>query len=115
MKTKEICHEFYFYPNGEYKTKSKWDSQLYVFDNDIQRISNAIRIYGTEDQIDKAFDDYQTITGLNLDECYTFQVEKKGTFFYNEKANVIIKKRLEYYKKIYDQNNKEKAIVINIK
>ena len=28
------CEDYYFYPNGEYKTFSKWDSQLYSFDND---------------------------------------------------------------------------------
>ena len=112
---KEICQEFYFYPNGTYQTKSKWSSKLYMFDNDVVEISNRIRIYGTLPQIDKAFDDYCNITELNLDECYHFKVEKKGTHFYNEKDNVIIKQKLKYYKEVYDANNKEKAIVINIK
>ena len=115
MIIQEICQEFYFYPNGEYKTKSQWSSQLYTFDNDVSELSNRIRIYGTENQIDKAFDDYQEITNLNLDECFNFKIEKKGSHFYNEKDNIIIKDRLKYYKEIYDKNNKQKAIVINIK
>ena len=108
------CQDFYFYPNGEYKSISKWDSQLYTFDNEIKEISTHIRIFGTEKQIDSALDDYCTITKLNLDEAYDFCIEKKGSHFYSEKTNKIVAARLKEYKKLYKANNK-KGLIINIK
>ena len=107
-----ICEDYYFYPNGEYKTLSKWDSQLYSFDNDTKEISTAVRIFGTQKQIDAAFEDICNLTGLNLDECYTFEIEKKGSRFYNEDRNKIIAKKLEQYKEIYKKNNK--ALILNL-
>jgi len=107
------CADYYFYPNGEYKTFSKWDSQLYSFDNDVKEISTAIRIFGTQKQIDKAFDDYSNITGLNLDECYTYEIEKQGTFFHNKEQNKVIAKKLKQYKKIYNIN--KRALILNLK
>ena len=50
------------------------------YDNDVKQISSAVRIFGTQKQIDKAFEDICTLTGLNLDECYTYEIEKKGSF-----------------------------------
>ena len=94
------CQDFYFYPNGEYKSISKWDSQLYTFDNEIKEISTHIRIFGTEKQIDSALDD--------------FCIEKKGSHFYSEKTNKIVAARLKEYKKLYKANNK-KGLIINIK
>tara|TARA_R110000824_G_scaffold23996_7_gene84896 strand:- start:6847 stop:7194 length:348 start_codon:yes stop_codon:yes gene_type:complete len=108
------CQDFYFYPNGEYKTVSKWSSQLYTFDNDTKEISTHIRIFGTEKQIDSALDDYCTISQLNLDEAFDFCVDKKGSHFYNAENNKKVAARLKEYKKIYKANNK-KGLIINIK
>ena len=91
------CEDYYFYPNGD----SKWDSQLYSFDNDCHQISTAVRIFGTQNQIDAAFKDICTLTKLNLDECYTYEIEKKGSFHYNKEQNKVIAKKLEQYKEAY--------------
>ena len=107
------CADYYFYPNGEYRNVSKWDSQLYSFDNDVKEISTVIRIFGTQKQIDKAFDDYSNITGLNLDECYTYEIEKPGTFFHNKEQNKVIAKKLKQYKKMYEIN--KRALILNLK
>ena len=109
------CEDYYFYPNGsDYQFYSKWDSQLYCFDNDIKGLNGrAIRIFGTRKQIDVAFKDICSLTGLNLDECYTYEIEEKGSFFYNEEQNKIIAKKLEQYKEIYKIN--KLALILNLK
>ena len=107
------CKDYYFYPTGDYKTISKWDSQLYSFDNDVQAISSAVRVFGTKEQLDAALDDICTITGLNLDECYTYEVEKKDSFFYNEEQNKVIAKKLKQYKEAYKIN--KRALILNLK
>ncbi len=107
------CEDYYFYPNGEYKTFSKWDSQLYSFDNDIKEIGRAVRIFGTQKQIDAAFKDICTLTGLNLDECYTYEIEKKGSFHYNKENNKIIAKKLKQYKEAYKKN--KRALILNLR
>ena len=107
------CEDYYFYPNGEYKTFSKWDSQLYCFDNDVKQISTAVRIFGTQKQIDTAFKDICTLTGLNLDECYTYEIEKPGSFHYNKEQNIVIAKKLKQYKEAYKIN--KRAIILNLR
>ena len=107
------CEDYYFYPNREYKTVSKWDSQLYCFDNDVKEISSAVRIFGTQKQIDAAFQDICTLTGLNLDECYTYEIEKKGSFHYNKKQNKVIAKKLKQYREAYKLN--KLALILNLK
>ena len=89
------CDSYYFYPNGEFKTTSKWNHQFDCYENDIQDYSQAIRIFGTRKQIDKAFNEYCEVSGLNVDEGYDF--EDKET--------------LKRYKKHY----KNKALIINIR
>jgi hypothetical protein len=89
------CDTYYFYPNGEFKTTSKWNYQFDCYDHDIQDYSQAIRIFGTRKQIDKALDDYCDVSGLNVDEGYDFEDNDK----------------LKEYKKHY----KNKALIINLK
>ena len=119
-KNKLIAQDFYFHPNGVYQTISTWNSSLLSFDNDIQEISTAIRIYGTENQIDQAFDEYCNRTELILDECYEFKVEQKGSYWYNiygRKADSINKEvriKLKKYKKMYEENE-NKPLIINLK
>jgi|TARA_R110000751_G_scaffold76211_1_gene153386 hypothetical protein len=107
------CYDFFFYPNGEYTTKSVWSSKLYTFDNDLQEVSTQIRIFGTDKQVDKTLDDYINITGLNLDESFTYQIEKEGTHFYNKETNKKIAKKLTDYKTLYNQSDK-KALILRM-
>ena len=106
------CEDYYFYPNGRYTTVSKWKSQLLSFDNDVQEIGTAIRIFGAQPEIDRALDEYINRTELNLDECYTYKVEEKGSFFYNKERNIIIAKKLKQYEDMYNQKNG--ALILNI-
>tara|TARA_R100001443_G_scaffold58364_1_gene68925 strand:+ start:147 stop:521 length:375 start_codon:yes stop_codon:yes gene_type:complete len=120
------CEDYYFYPNGKYKTFSKWDSQLYSFDNDCHEISTAVRIFGTQKQIHAALDDICTITGLNLDETFTYETEKKGSYWEEivfsetrkdkptlKEYNNIVNKKLTQYKEAYKIN--KRALILNLK
>ena len=49
-----ICEDYHFYPNGLYKTTTTRHSYLNKNIQDLQAISEAIRIFGTEEQINKA-------------------------------------------------------------
>ena len=89
------CDTFYFYPNGGYTTSRTRDSLLKCNDNDIKEYSQAIRIFGTRKQIDKALDDYCDRSGLNLDEVYDFEDKDK------------LKEYAEQYK--------NKALIINLR
>ena len=89
------CDTFYFYPSGLYTTTRKRDSHLKCNDNDIKEYSQAIRIFGTRKQIDKALDDYCDRSGLNLDEVYDFEDKDK------------LKEYAEQYK--------NKALIINLR
>ena len=107
-----ICESFYFYNNGVYKTISNLSKDGWFAD--LKKVEPSIRIFGTRDQIDKALDTYIEMTGLNLDECYSYEVEEKGSFFYNEKANKRISENLKLYKKLYDKQNNNKALITTI-
>ena len=103
-----MAQDFHFYNNGIYKTIEKLSPQGWF--TDIKKVEPSIRIFGTKEQIEKALDDYIEMTGLNLDECYDFKVEEKGSFFYNEEQNKIIARKLSEYKKLYIKQNKKPLI-----
>lgn len=120
------CEEYHFYPNGEYKSFSKWDSQLYCFSNDCHQISSVVRIFGTQKQIDAALDDICTLTGLNLDETFSYETEKKGSYWEEivfsetrkdrptlKEYNDIVNKKLKQYKEAYKIN--KRALILNLK
>ena len=86
------CDSYYFYPVGDYQMSGKWTQD---FGYDIEEIGTAIRIFGTRKQIDKAFNAYCDMSGLNVDEGYDFKDQDK----------------LKEYTKQY----KNKALIINIK
>ena len=88
------CDTYDFYPNGEYKTTSKWNEEFRCYESDIQDYSQKIRIFGTRKQIDKAFNNYCEVSGLNFDEGFDFTDKDK----------------LKEYKKQY----KNKALIINL-
>ena len=105
-----ICEDFHFYNNGIYKTISKLSPDGWFTD----KVEPSIRIFGTRDQIEEALNAYIELSGFNLDECYEFKAEKKGSFFYNEERNKIIKKKLAEYKERYNQLSNNKALITTI-
>ena len=107
-----ICEDYHFYNNGVYKTISKLSPNGWFAD--IEKVEPSIRIFGTREQIDEAFGTYVKMTDLNLDECYSFKVEKKGSFFYNEKRNKYVKEKLDEYKEQYNKMNNNKALITTI-
>ena len=100
-----ICEDYYFYNNGIYKAISSFSTDGWL--SDLKKVEPSIRVFGTRKQIDEAIDVYVKLTGLNLDECYTYEVEKKGSLHYNENNNKIIKRKLgEYQTKWSNLDNK---------
>mgnify|MGYP003137986059 FL=1 len=112
-----ICKEFHFYNNKIYKTISKLSPDGWF--TDIKKVEPSIRIFGTSEQVDKAYKDYVKMTGLNLDETYDFKVEPKGSYWYNiygKDADAINKKtqdKLNKYKQLYKKQN-NKALITTI-
>ena len=106
-----ICEDFHFYNNGIYKTIQELSPDGWF--TDLKKVEPSIRIFGTRKQIDKALDDDIKLTGLNLDECYTYQVEKKVTFFYNKEQNKVIAERLKRYKELYKEKE-NKTLILRI-
>ncbi len=95
MKLK--CQNFYFYNNGMFYKTIKTLSPDGWF-SDLTKVEPSIRIFGTQDQIDKALDEYCKMTGLNLDEAYNYENEKM----------------LKVYKEKYLKMNNNKALIITI-
>lgn len=115
---KLICQDFYFYSDGQYRTVSKWNSHLMTFDNDLKTDGAKIRIFGTEKQVDQALDEYIAETGLNLDECFDFKVEPKGSYYYDlgiitDKHNKDCEARLKQYTALYKQQG-SKVLKMNL-
>jgi hypothetical protein len=132
IESRTKCQTFYFYP----KTNAKGlalvrllDSITDTYFTDLKEVSTAIRIYGTQEQIDKALDDYCEDNGLNVDEAYDFKPEAEGSRFYCKDENDEIKKALKRYTDIYlkkndifslynfnkgNELNRNRAIIINI-
>ena len=112
-----ICKEYHFYNNGVYKTISKLSPEGWF--TDIEKVEPSIRIFGTPDQVEKAYQAYVKMTGLNLNETYDFIVEQKGSWWYNiygKDADNINKKtqdKLNRYEKLYNKQNK-KALITTI-
>ena len=107
-----ICEDFHFYNNGVYKTISKLSPDGWFAD--LKKVEPSIRVFGTRKQIDEAVDTYVELTGLNLDECYSFEIEKEGSFFYNKENEKIKKKMLKAYKERYNQLTNNKALITTI-
>ena len=107
-----ICEDYYFYNNGIYSSIAKFSPDGWF--SDLKKVEPSIRVFGTRKQIDEAVDTYVEMTGLNLDECYTFEIEKKGSFFYNKENEKIKKKMLEAYEERYNQLTNNAALIITI-
>tara|TARA_R100000781_G_scaffold90502_1_gene55953 strand:- start:8 stop:340 length:333 start_codon:yes stop_codon:yes gene_type:complete len=107
-----LAIDFHFYNNGVYKTIEKLSPQGWF--TDLAKVEPSIRIFGTQEQIEKALDDYIELTGLNLDEGYDYKVEPKDSRFYDKDRNEVIKKKLKEYKEIYNKMNNNKALITTI-
>tara|TARA_R110002012_G_scaffold318122_2_gene535690 strand:+ start:1068 stop:1439 length:372 start_codon:yes stop_codon:yes gene_type:complete len=120
-----ICQDFYFYNNGKfYKTIDKLSPDGWF--SDIKKIEPSIRMFGTEEQINKALDEYCKMTGLNLNECYNYEIEKKGSYWEEivfsetrkdkptlKEYNDVVSKNLKIYKEKYNKLN-NKALITTI-
>ena len=120
-----ICQDFYFYNNGMfYKTIDKISPDGWF--KDLKKIEPSIRMFGTEEQINKALDEYCKMTGLNLNECHTYEIEKKGSYWEEivfsetrkdkptlKEYNDTVSKNLKIYKEKYDKLN-NKALITTI-
>ena len=96
------CLDFYFYPNGVYRNKQAYDLNAKSYYSESEEVSEHIRLYGTQEEINKALDDYIELSQLNVDECFDFDIPSK------------IKKYKEIYLKKNINNKKNKALLINI-
>ena len=109
-----ICKDFHFYNNGVYKTISKLAPEGWF--TDIEKVEPSIRIFGTKEQVDEAYQTYVKMTGLNLNETYDFKVEPKGSYWYwvygkdAEKINKKTQEKLDVYKELYIKQNKKPLI-----
>jgi hypothetical protein len=91
-----ICEDYHFYNNGVYKTIEKLSPDGWF--TDIKKVEPSIRIFGTREQVDEAFETYVELTGLNVDECYDYENEDN----------------LKEYKERYEQLTNNKALIITI-
>ena len=120
-----LAQDFYFYNNGVYTAISKLSPEGWF--KDLKRVEPSIRIFGTKEQIDEALDTYIEMTGLNLDETFSYETEKKGSYWeeivfsetrkdrptlkeYNEAVN----KNLAIYREKYNKLNNNKALITTI-
>tara|TARA_R100001463_G_scaffold14501_3_gene38098 strand:- start:12078 stop:12443 length:366 start_codon:yes stop_codon:yes gene_type:complete len=118
-----ICQDYHFYNNGVFKTISELSPEGWF--TDLKKVEPSIRIFGTQEQIDEALNAYIEITGLNLDECYDFKVEPKGSYWYEHRKrrfgeqeainqNKTVEKKLKEYKEKYNKLSNNKALITTI-
>tara|TARA_Y100001938_G_C7946344_1_gene356962 strand:+ start:355 stop:780 length:426 start_codon:yes stop_codon:yes gene_type:complete len=125
MENQLFCESFYFYNNGVYKKISNLSKDGWFAD--LKKVEPSIRIFGTKEQIEEALDTYIKMTGLNLDECHTYEIEKKGSYWEEivfsetrkdkptlKEYNDIVRKNLNMYKELYDKQNNNKALITTI-
>jgi hypothetical protein len=110
-----ICQDF-FYKDDSYVEKSVFNKSLFAMDNDLIGNERSIRIYGTQEQLDTASDQYRKKNGLMLDEVYNYKVEPKGSYWNDilnitEEENKIVIDKLKIYNKLYNQNDR-KALIL---
>ena len=109
-----LAQDFHFYPNGTYKESMFYDSTTDNHYSDVVDVVLAIRIFGTQKQIDKALDEYCDKTGLKLDESYDFKTEGRGSFFYDEQYNEIVRKKMKKCHQLYKKQN-NKPLILNLR
>lgn len=110
-----ICQDFFYKEDG-YVEKSIFNKSLYAMDNDLVGTERAIRIYGTQEQLDLASVEYRKKNGLMLDEVYNYKVEPKGSYWNDilnitDEDNQKVIDRLKIYNKLYNQKGR-KALIL---
>jgi len=110
-----ICQDF-FYKEDCYVEKSVFNKSLYAMDNDLVGNERAIRIYGTQEQLDLASVEYRKKNGLMLDEVFNYKVEPKGSYWNDilnitEEQNQVVIDKLNIYNKLYNQKGR-KALIL---
>ena len=110
-----ICQDFFYKEDG-YVEKSVFNKSLYAMDNDLVGNERAIRIYGTQEQLDLASVEYRKKNGLMLDEVFNYKVEPKGSYWNDilnitEEQNQAVTDKLEIYNKLYNQKGR-KALIL---
>ena len=110
-----ICQDFFYKEDG-YVEKSIFNKSLYAMDNDLVGTERAIRIYGTQEQLDLASVEYRKKNGLMLDEVYNYKVEPKGSYWNDilnitDEDNQKVIDKLEHYNKLYNQKGR-KALIL---
>ena len=110
-----ICQDF-FYKEDCYVEKSVFNKRLYAMDNDLVGNERAIRIYGTQEQLDLASVEYRKKNGLMLDEVFNYKVEPKGSYWNDilnitEEQNQVVIDKLNIYNKLYNQKGR-KALIL---
>lgn len=108
---KLIANDYHFYPDGDTRMVSKYNSSLGVHYVDVEECSTSIRIYGTEEQVEQTKKEYIERTGLCLDEVFDFDEYRKDAYDYNEELNSLIRNKLDNYKEIYEKNNNKPLII----
>jgi hypothetical protein len=110
-----IVEDYHFHTKGRMINKIKDQESVPEY------VMPSIRIIGTKEQIAKAYLDYSNKHDLSLDECFSFQVEKKyhndgrmNYDYFGEEYNQRVSKKLEKYKKMYKENNNE-GLIINLR
>ena len=116
-----LAQDFHFKSNsiyGSYNSETKIDSITNTYNTDLSdNCGTSIRVYGTQQQINKAVNEYMKNKPIYLDECYNFKVEPKGSYWYNilenpEEHNKMVAKKLKKYKAIYKE--KKKPLILNL-
>jgi len=110
-----ICQDFFYKEDG-YVEKSVFNKSLYAMDNDLVGNERAIRIYGTQEQLDLASVEYRKKNGLMLDEVFNYKVEPKGSYWNDilnitEEQNQVVIDKLNIYNKLYNQKGR-KALIL---
>ena len=116
MKTenKLIAQDFYFYNNGiTYLTTSFKDHYTGQYYTDLEYCCRAIRVFGTQAEIDNAVNEYCKNFDLTIDECYDYKEEAEGAFWYESQSkNKEVREKLEVFTKMY--NEKGKVLILRI-
>jgi len=112
-----IAKDFYFYADHPvFINNTKYDIKTSKYYTDLETYTPSIRIFGTKEQVKEAKNKYIKDTGYCLDEAYDFKVEEKNSYYYDfyfnpEQRNKEVKTKLEYYKKLYKENNNKPLII----
>ena len=102
-----FCEDWILY-DKIYNTYNTIDATTGSNYPDILAEAKQVRVFGTKQQIKELEKDFK------IDDAYTFEVEKEGSFHYKAEDNIIIKQTLKDYKRLYEKND-SKPLIFRIK